>query len=167
MTTLLLALIRYSEDNSSHYLNHLEHAMEQLSQFIMNHWLLWAAFIILLIINFCFYELFSQKKNAKQLSPQAAVALINNDNAAVIDIRDKESFKNGHIIDSVNASPDDFEQAKMNKYKNKTIILVCAKGVQSQTVAAKIRTLGYQPVILGGGIAAWQSADLPLVKGKG
>ena len=57
--------------------------------------------------------------------------MINNENALVIDLRDRESFKKGHIIDSINATAEDFEQPKMNKYKNKTIILVCARGLQS------------------------------------
>ncbi|HFL3390151.1 TPA: rhodanese-like domain-containing protein, partial [Legionella pneumophila] len=65
-----------------------------------------------------------------------------------------------------NVNPDDFEQQKMSKYKDKPIILVCARGLQSPTLAMKIRNQGYQPLVLSGGIQAWQNADLPLVKGK-
>ena len=93
--------------------------------------------------------------------------MINNENAVVIDLRDKEAFKTGHIIDSINATAEDFNQPKMNKYKDKNIILICARGLQSPAVAAKIRTQGFNPMVLGGGIASWQSADLPLVKNKG
>lgn len=139
--------------------------MEHLGQFITNHWQLWLAFIVILLLVFI-NELMTQKKKAKELSPQGAVDLINNENAVVVDLRDKESFKNGHIIDAINCTAEDFEQAKMNKYKNKPIILVCARGLQSPAVAAKIRTQGFQPTVLGGGIAAWQNADLPVVKGK-
>ena len=32
--------------------------------------------------------------------------------------------------------------------------------------AAKLQTQGFQPLILNGGIAAWQNANLPLVKEK-
>jgi rhodanese-related sulfurtransferase len=137
--------------------------MANLSQFIMNHWLLWLAFIGILALTLI-NELMTQKKKAKELNPQSAVDMINNNNAVVIDLRDKESFKKGHIIDSINAAAEDFEQAKMNKYKNKAIILVCARGLQSPAVAAKIRLQGYEPMVLGGGIAAWQTADLPLIK---
>lgn len=140
--------------------------MEQLGQFITNHWELWLALIAILaliLIN----ELVTQKKKAKELTPQAAIDLINNEDAVVLDLREKEVFKNGHIIDAVNCTADDFEQAKMNKYKNKKIILVCARGLQSPVVAAKIAIQGFQPVVLGGGIASWQNADLPLVKSKG
>ena len=139
--------------------------MDQLGQFIINHWQLWLLFLGVLFLTFL-NELLTQKKKAKELSPQAAVDLINNEQAVVMDLRDKELFKKGHIIDSVNVKEEDFEQKKMEKYKNKTVILVCARGIQAPALAAKIQTQGYQPLILGGGIAAWQNADLPLVKGK-
>lgn len=139
--------------------------MEHFSQFIINHWQLWLLFIGILFLTF-FNELMTQKKKAKELTPQAAVDLINNEHAVVIDLRDKETFKKGHIIDSINAKNEDFDQQKMDKYKNKNIILVCARGLQAPALAKKIRTQGYQPQVLSGGIAAWQNADLPLVKGK-
>lgn len=139
--------------------------MEQLGQFIINHWMLWLAFIGVLFLTFI-NELISQNKKAKELTPQAAVDMINNDDAVVIDLRDKQAYKNGHIIDSINASAEDFEQQKMAKYKNKALILVCGRGTQAPATATKLRALGFQPTVLSGGIAAWQNADLPMVKGK-
>lgn len=139
--------------------------MEHLGQFIINHWQLWLLFLIVLFLTFL-NELLTQKKKAKELSPQAVIELINNDSAVIIDVRDKESYKKGHIIDSVNAKDEDFEQQKMEKYKGKPIVLVCARGQQSPALANKIRNQGYQPLVLAGGIEAWQMADLPLVKGK-
>jgi rhodanese-related sulfurtransferase len=140
--------------------------MEQFSQFILNHWQLCLAFVVLMLLV-CINEFITQKKKSKEISPQTAVDLINNDNTVVVDLRDKEAYKNGHIIDSVNASADDFNQVKMNQYKDKNLILVCARGQQSPSVAATIRPLGFRPLILRGGIVSWQSADLPLIKKKG
>lgn len=140
-----------------------EQKMEQFGQFITNHWQLWLAFSVLLILVLI-NELLT--KRTKDLSPQALIDLINTEQAVVIDLRDKEVFKNGHIIHSIQASPQDFELAKMNKYKNKPLVLVCARGLQSPPIAAKIRAQGYQPLVLSGGIAAWQNAGLPLIKGK-
>lgn len=139
--------------------------MNQLSQFISNHWQLWIAFTVILVLVFI-NELITQKKKAKEVEPQAAVDLINNENAIVIDLRDKDAFKAGHIIDSVNASAEDFAGAKMNAYKDKNIILICARGLQSPALAAKIRLQGFNPVVLKGGMTSWQGADLPLVKSK-
>lgn len=139
--------------------------MEHLGEFITHHWQLWLAFIVILILTLI-NELMTQKKKAKELTPQLAVDLINNDNALVFDLRDKESFQKGHIIDAISCTAEDFKQPKMNKYKDKKIILVCARGLQAPTVAAKIKTEGFQPMVLGGGMIAWQNADFPLVKGK-
>ncbi|KTD66816.1 MULTISPECIES: rhodanese-like domain-containing protein [Legionella] len=139
--------------------------MEHLGQFIINHWQLWLAFIVILFLVFI-NELITQKKKAKELTPQVAVDLINNENAVVIDLRDKEAYTKGHIIDSIHAKSEDFEQQKMDKYKNKPLILIATRPFDAQSLANKIRAQGYQAHVLSGGIAAWQNAELPLVKGK-
>lgn len=140
--------------------------MEQLTQFATNHWQLWLALIVMLVIIFI-NELVSQKKRGKELSPAGVVEMINNENAVVFDLRDAEAFRTGHIIDAILASADDFNQKRMDKYKTRPVILVCAKGLQSATLAAKLRTQGFaQPMVLAGGIAAWHTDNLPLIKGK-
>lgn len=138
--------------------------MEQLGQFITNHWGLWLALVVVLLFIFI-NELLSQKKRAKELGTAAAIDMINHDDAVVFDLRDAEAFRGGHIIDAIRASVDDFSQPRMEKYKTKPLILVCARGLQSTTAAAKLRGLGFtKPMVLSGGIAAWQAANLPLVK---
>ena len=140
--------------------------MEHLGQFISNHWQLCVALVVILLITFI-NELYSQKKRAKELSTTSAVEIINNEQAVVIDLRDVQAFRSGHIINAIQASADDFTQQRMEKYKTKPIIFVCAKGLQSPTLAAKLRTQGFtQPMVLAGGIAAWQAANLPLIKAK-
>lgn len=138
--------------------------MEHLGQFISNHWGLWLALIVILLLIFI-NELLSQKKRAKELSTAAAVDMINHGDAVVFDIRDQEAFRKGHIIDSTRVTAEDFSQPRMEKYKQKPFILVCTRGVQAASLAAKLREQGYsQPMVLAGGITAWQAAGLPLVK---
>jgi rhodanese-related sulfurtransferase len=140
--------------------------MGQLSQFIMNHWGLWLALVLLLVLLFI-NERLTQKKRAKEVSPQTAVHLINHEQALVVDLRDSEAFRKGHIIDSVQACAEDFTQERMTQYKEKPLILVCARGLQSAPLATRLKQQGFKtPLVLAGGIAAWQNADLPLVKGK-
>ncbi len=155
-----LGIIRHKLSNFGHYMQHLE-------QFITNHWTLWLALVIILLLVFI-NELLTQKKRAKELSPASAVDLINHEDAVVIDTRDAELFRAGHIINAISASADDMTQPRMEKYKAKPVILVCARGLQSPALAAKLRTLGFiQPMVLAGGINAWSAANLPLVKGRG
>ena len=140
--------------------------MEQLGQFILNHWALWLALVVIFLLIFV-SELFAQKKRAKTLSPAAAVEMINHEEAVVIDLRDPEIFRAGHIIDAICTPADDFSQKRMEKYKSKPLIIVCARGIQSAALATKLREQGFvTPMVLAGGIAAWQTASLPLVKGK-
>ena len=141
--------------------------MGQLSQFITHHWELCLALLgILLVI--AINEFYEQKKGAKALSPIATVHKINHDNAVIIDVRELEPYRAGHIIDSIRVSPDDVKQKHLDKYKKKPIILVCARGVQSAALATTLQKQGFaEPImVLAGGIAAWQAASLPLVKGK-
>lgn len=140
--------------------------MGHISEFIIHHWAMVAALVIVLVMIFI-NEFNAQRARGKELTPQAAIKLINDDNAVIVDLRDAESYRKGHIIDAIRAGHEDFEQNKMDKYKDKPLILVCARGLQSAALAAKLRTQGFvNPVALAGGISAWQAADLPLVKGK-
>lgn len=141
--------------------------MGQLTLFITNHWGLWLALVVILALIFI-NEIIAQKKRAKELSPAAAVDLMNHNNAIVIDLRDPDAFRDGHIVDSVRVSAEEFNQQRMDKYKNKPIILVCPRGLQSAALATKLQAQGFtEPMVLSGGITAWLAADLPLVKVKG
>lgn len=140
--------------------------MSQLSQFIINHWELWLALIIILLFIFI-NELYAQKTQAKSLSTIDAIHMINHEDAAILDLRDPEAFRAGHVANAVRVATDDFNQNRMDKYKTKPFILVCARGVQSATLASQLRAQGFtQAMSLSGGISAWQEANLPLVKGK-
>lgn len=138
--------------------------MEHLGQFVTNHWELFLTLISIVALIFL-NELFNQRNRGKELSPAAAVDMINHENAVVIDLREPEIFRAGHIIDAIRASADDFSQARITKYKKKPIILVCARGISSVALATKLRAEGYeQPMVLKGGFTAWQTAGLPIVK---
>jgi rhodanese-related sulfurtransferase len=140
--------------------------MEQLGQFILNHLGLVSALIIILILIFI-NEFISQKKKAKELTPAGVVKLMNHDDAVVIDSRDAETFASGHIINAIRASGDEFTKERIKKYKQKPIVLVCARGLQSPALATKLREQGFENVaVLSGGMNAWQTANLPTVKGK-
>lgn len=139
--------------------------MDQLGQFIINHWQLWLALVVILLLIFI-NEFISQRQKSKQVSPQQLVDLINNENALIIDIRETELFKKGHISQSINAKAEDFSTTKMDKFKGKEMVLVCSRGIQASTLAQKLSKQGFQPTVLAGGIEAWSNADLPLVKGK-
>ncbi len=139
--------------------------MDQLTQFATNHWQLVLALVVILTI-ILINELVSQKKRGKELSTSAAIEMINHENAVIFDLRDADAFRAGHIIDAIHASAEDMSEKRYEKHKTKPVILVCARGLQSAPLAAKLRVKGFTQLrVLAGGMAAWQTAGLPLIKG--
>ncbi|MDX2346845.1 MAG: rhodanese-like domain-containing protein [Legionella sp.] len=137
---------------------------KQLLNFIGNHWTLWLAFfcvLALVLLN----ERIMQKQGPKNLSPNAAINAINHDKAIVIDMRDTDTFRQSHIVNAKNIPQASIE--KLEKYKDKLFILICARGLQSSPLAIKLRKQGFNDVmVLTGGIAAWKAASLPLINAK-
>ncbi len=138
--------------------------MDQVSQFVTRHWQLVVVFAVMLVI-IMLYEYIMMKKQGKTISTAQAIEQINHFSAVVIDLRTAEIYKKGHIIGAIRANLDDFALPKMRQYKDTPLILVCARGVESQAASAPLRAQGFtQVMVLSGGISAWQTANLPLVK---
>ena len=140
--------------------------MNSVLDFITQHWILIALFalaFIWLIVE----EAAHQGLGGSRQSPQAVTTLMNRENAVVIDLREPSAFGDAHIINSINVpySRFDSELKKLEKYKNQPIVLVCAVGQNSVKAMNKLKKSGYDKVyVLGGGLGAWKSAGLPLVK---
>ena len=118
--------------------------------------------LVLLVI-----ELKTNVKGAT-LSPQDLVMMVNHDGAVMIDTRALELYNSGHILNSIHIPQDDID-TKLNtlgKYKNKTVVVICQSGMKGQKVAAILTKAGYTVKQLAGGIEAYKTAGLPLVKTK-
>ena len=103
----------------------------------------------------------------KEVGPAEAVLLINRRDAVVLDVRDAAEYKSGHITNARNVPEAELDaRAKeLEKIKTKPIIVSCARGNRSATIAAKLHKLGFDEVVsLRGGLAAWQQANMPLEK---
>lgn len=139
--------------------------MQEISTFISNHLALSiGALIVLLFIMGI--ELIRAKRGAIKISSARATQLINHDNAVVIDIRPTEAYRKGHIIDaqSITASEIINNSKKLEKFKSRPIILVCAAGIESQKIATLLLKRDYNVYSLSGGIRGWMDAQMPLVK---
>jgi rhodanese-related sulfurtransferase len=105
----------------------------------------------------------------KSATPASLTALINRDDAQVFDVSATADFEKGHIVGAKNIVLSQIgpENKQLAKAKEQPVVLVCRTGVQSADAAKKLVKAGFAKVFwLDGGIAAWQQADLPLVKGK-
>jgi len=137
--------------------------MEQLIEFVGNHWELssvWAVMFVLLIISY-------SKTSSNMVGVQQATLLINRENAVVIDIRSNADFKKGHILGSTNIPTAKIAEGVkgLPKDKSRPIVLVCYSGVTTATVGQKLHKVGYDNLHrLQGGINAWSGENLPLEK---
>lgn len=105
----------------------------------------------------------------KALRPAELTGLINRENALVIDLSPSKDFEKGHIAGSRSVQPSQFdpESKLLANAKSLPVVLVCRMGQGSAAAAARLKKAGFEKVYwLEGGIAAWQQADLPLVKGR-
>jgi rhodanese-related sulfurtransferase len=106
-------------------------------------------------------------KPGQEVGPAEAVQLINRRDAVVLDLRDESEYKSGHIGNARNVPEGQLEaRAKeLEKVKGKPIIVSCARGNRSASVASRLRKLGFNEVFsLRGGLAAWREANMPLEK---
>lgn len=140
--------------------------MEHVIEFAGRHWMLCLALVavaILIALN----EWRAKRARAHEISTTAAIELLNHQDAVVLDLREPELFRAGHIVNATRANTDEITPERFGKYRQKSVILVCARGIQSSALAHTLRTSGFESVFaLAGGMQAWQTASLPLVKGK-
>lgn len=105
----------------------------------------------------------------KALRPAELTGLINRDNALVVDLSASGDFEKGHIAGSRNVAPSQFdpENKLLAAAKALPVVVVCRNGQASAGAAKRLKKAGFEQVYwLDGGVAAWQQAELPLVKGR-
>ncbi len=103
------------------------------------------------------------------LKPAELTALINNQDAVVIDLSATADFEKGHIAGSRNVAQSRFDadHKLLANAKQSPVVLICRNGSASADAAKKLKQAGFEKVYwLEGGIPAWQQAELPLVKGR-
>ncbi len=101
------------------------------------------------------------------ISAQAAVQRINRDKAVVVDVREAEEYVGGHITNAKSIPLAQLEERLPQAVKNKAlpVIFVCASSPRSMRAQVLAKKLGYeQAEVLAGGMKAWATAGLPVVK---
>ena len=141
---------------------------DQLLAFAGRHMLL-AMALVGLTLAILWNEISRLFRGYKALRPAALTALINREDALVVDLSPVVDFEKGHIPGSRNVQPSQFdpESKQLANAKALPVVAVCRTGQASASAAKRLKRAGFEHVYwLDGGIAAWQQADLPLVKGR-
>ena len=109
---------------------------------------------------------------ARQIVPeegpdQLVKRLASGEPVAVIDVRDPDEYRDGHIEAATNISRGFLEfriGGTVNDPKT-PVVLYCQTGLRSVLAAKQLKELGYEHVInLQGGYAKWAQSGLPVVK---
>jgi len=101
------------------------------------------------------------------LNTTEAINLINRNNALVLDVRDDAEFASGHIVDAKHIPLAKLAERlnELNKYKDKPILVNCQRGMRSAKACDILRKAEFKQVNnLQGGLDAWLTAKLPVVK---
>ena len=87
--------------------------------------------------------------------------------ATVLDVREKEEYREGHLQGAVSL-PRGFLEMRVEETvpdKQTPIIAYCAGGTRSLIAARTLKEMGYTNVVsMSGGYTAWKNAGLPFVQ---
>ena len=137
--------------------------MDQVLEFIGNHPILVAAFVILLVL----FIRNETRRGGRSVSAQQLVDLVNRENALVLDVRDKKEYDAGHIVDALNVpfAALDGRMNEIRKHRDRPIVVACKMGQHSGTAGSILRKHGFENVSrLTGGVTEWRNQSLPVVK---
>jgi rhodanese-related sulfurtransferase len=140
--------------------------MDKYIQFLTNHYMLSGAWLV--VAGMLIYSFISARlRGFSGIHPAMATQLINRDNAVVLDVREDNEYREGHIVNSVHI-PVSYLRDRMkdlDKYKDRPIIVGCRSGQRSSQACAILKKQGFDAVYnLNGGIMAWKNDNLPLTK---
>jgi rhodanese-related sulfurtransferase len=101
------------------------------------------------------------------LSAADATQLINRRNAVVLDVRTAEQYGQGHLPQARNYPFEELtaKASQISKNKSTPLLLVCQNGQRARKAEQVLTEAGYAEVYsLQGGLEAWQTAGMPVVK---
>ena len=140
--------------------------MSQLVEFVGNHYIMVTLFLVVLFLYLS--TLYKEKSSAfNNVTVDQLTRLVNQQNAQVIDVRPKDAFAQGHIVNAINMPLEDLKagKVKVDKLKKKPVVVYCQMGRSSTAASQHLTEAGFEQVFnLQGGINAWISDKLPLSK---
>ena len=101
------------------------------------------------------------------VSTAEAIALINRQDALVVDVREAGEYGAGHILGARNVPLARIEagDGELGKRKDRPVIVYDDGGEQAGKAASALKKQGYAQVAnLSGGLGAWRQAGLPVEK---
>jgi len=142
--------------------------LHKLPTFVGNHLALSALFVILLLALVAM-EFGRLLRKYKELTPGGLTLLINRESPLLVDLSARADFEKMHVPGARHVLPSQFdpEHKDLAKAKDLPVVVMDKDGRGSDKAAQRLVKAGFTKVYtLGGGVLAWQQAQLPLAKGN-
>jgi rhodanese-related sulfurtransferase len=146
----------------------MNEVLHKLPEFVGNHLALAALFLVLLLAIIVM-EILALFRKYKELTPAGLTLLINRESPLMVDLSAHADFEKAHVPGSRHVAMSQFdpEQKDLAKAKDLPVVLLDKDGRNTGKAAQRLVKAGFSKVYtLGGGVLAWQQAQLPVAKGK-
>ena len=142
--------------------------LHKLPTFVGNHMALAALFVIILIALVAM-EFGRLLRKYKELTPAGLTLLINRESPLLVDLSARADFEKMHVPGARHVLPSQFdpEHKDLVKARELPVVVMDKDGRASDKAAQRLVKAGFTKVYtLGGGVLAWQQAQLPVAKGS-
>lgn len=142
--------------------------LHKLPTFVGNHLALAALFVIILVALVAL-ELGRLLRKYQELTPAGLTLLINRENPLLVDLSARADFEKMHVPGARHVLPSQFdpEHKDLAKAKELPVVVMDKDGRGADKAAQRLVKAGFSKVYtLGGGVLAWQQAQLPVAKGN-
>jgi rhodanese-related sulfurtransferase len=134
-----------------------------IMKFLIDNFLLVA--IALVSGGMAVWPLLRARAGGPTLGTLAATQLMNSRDVQILDVRSAAEFGSGSLRNARNIPLAELAAQAPRLPKDKPALVVCESGKRASLAAVKLRSAGITEVfILGGGVAAWRAAGLPMAK---
>ena len=134
--------------------------------FIINNWYLFAALVVIIAL-IALDPLRRKASGVQSVSAVQVPQLVNHESAVVIDVSSAGEYKEGHIPNAISIPVAELDKnlKRLQKYKDKPVVLSCRSGTRSNKAAAVLRKNEFTRLyVLSGGLLSWQKENLPIEK---
>ena len=142
--------------------------LHNLPIFVGNHLALSALFVIILVALLAM-EAAKLLRKYKELTPAGLTLLINRESPLLVDLSARADFEKAHVPGARHVAMSQFdpEHKDLAKAKELPVVLIDKDGRSLDKPAQRLVKAGFAKVyVLGGGVFAWQQAQLPVAKGN-
>jgi rhodanese-related sulfurtransferase len=111
------------------------------------------------------WPLIARSRQGATVNPNGAIALMNQEDALLLDVRSTDEFARGRVAQAKNVPAAELATRAADFAKEKCIVVLDAAGKDAGKAAALLRTAGaVRVVVMDGGYAMWLAAGLPVKK---